>query len=107
MEVNEQRFIMVFIFLHCMAQYIRKKFPKIEDLVEELSAELGQKGFAKVDSRDKEAVRYAKINSSINFQVGIEQNFEEEEEPEFNHIYLVVEYINLCPLLSHELMSAF
>ncbi len=49
------------------------KFAKIEDIMEELSSDLYQRGFSKVQNVDKEILRYEKTNSPVKFQVGIEQ----------------------------------
>ena len=65
---------------------------KIEDIVEGLSADLDQRGFSRVDLRENEVVRYAKRDSPITFQVGMDQDDNPEEEPEFNHIYLALGY---------------
>ena len=67
-------------------------FPRIEDIIDALTANLGKRGFCRVDAREHEAVRYEKKDSSIKFQVGIEQEYESREEPQFNHIYLALQY---------------
>jgi len=68
-------------------------FAKIEDIMKDLNLDLLRRGdFYLIDAVDDERVRYAKSHSPIDFQVGIEENLDDEEEPEFNHIYLAVGY---------------
>lgn len=67
-------------------------FPKIEDIVYQLTADLTNLGFLKIDPKENEVVRYQRRNSHLNFQVGIEQEYNDPEEPQFNHIHLVVGY---------------
>lgn len=67
-----------------------RKYPRIEDILEELTEELNQRGFSRIASEKEEIVRYARRESSIEFQVGIEEDDSNEEEPEDNHVYLKI-----------------
>lgn len=68
------------------------KHTKTEDFVDELSVTLQEKGFNRVGPQGIEVARYERSGSSIGFQVGIEREDDSEEEPEFNHIFLVTGY---------------
>lgn len=68
------------------------RFPKIEDIIDGLSTDLVQRRFSRVDPKENEVVRYVKQDSPIGFQVGLEQDDNPDEEPEFNHLYLALSY---------------
>lgn len=65
-------------------------FPVLEDITEELTSDLDQRGFSRVETQSPdEVVRYAKRDSPVNFQVAIEPE-EVSEEPDYNHVLLVL-----------------
>jgi len=72
-------------------------FPVIEDIVEELSTDLEQRGFSRIQPKEEEVARYEKRDSPIGFQAGLEQNLvydpAEAGRPQFNHVYVRLEYV--------------
>ena len=68
------------------------KFPTIEEIAEGLTSDLAERGFVSVTPSSPELLRYEKKENSAGFQVRIEEDSAPEEEPEFNHIYLVLGY---------------
>jgi len=67
-------------------------YPIIMDIVADLSSDLEERLFWVVPTLDNEIVRYAKIGNPYRFQVGLEEKDCDTEEPEFNHVYLSIEY---------------
>ena len=67
-------------------------FAKIENIVNELSADLSRRGFSKVEARENEVVRYAKQGGPICFQVGLTQEHSDSNSPEWNTISLALSY---------------
>ncbi|MBR9704491.1 hypothetical protein GOV12_03710 [Candidatus Pacearchaeota archaeon] len=71
-------------------------FVKLEDVVLELSADLNERGFRVINPCDQESVRYSKPEDPYSISCGVEEiNKNEEgneEEPDFNHIYLIINY---------------
>lgn len=67
-------------------------FPRIEDIVDILTADLDTRGFSRIAPKINEVLRYEKRDSSIQFQVGIDNYANDQEEPEFNHFYLSLGY---------------
>lgn len=64
------------------------EFPKLNDIADELTLRLTNKGFEKTDSLENEVLRYRKIDKR-KFQVGIEENYDDSENPDYNNIYFV------------------
>ncbi|MAG47244.1 hypothetical protein CL617_01445 [archaeon] len=65
---------------------------KIEDILEDLTTDLDQRGFSKIEPKEDEVVRYKKLDNLVGFQIGIEQDDISPEEPEYNSIYLLLNY---------------
>lgn len=69
-----------------------RDYPIIDNIVEKLSTELGERGFSRVDPGEGEVVRYAKVDSPIKFQVGMKQDDQDGTWPNLNTIYLEFSY---------------
>jgi hypothetical protein len=66
--------------------------PRIEDIADELTSDLMQKGFLKIRSEKNEILRYEKQNSAVRFQAGIKQKYTDEENVKLNDIYIVLDF---------------
>ncbi len=67
-----------------------RKYPRIEDIIRDLTSNLAERGFTWIKPLDNETIRYKKSPCAFDIQIGVEQNYKEEER-RYNHVYLNIE----------------
>jgi hypothetical protein len=69
-----------------------KKYTRIEDIADELTVDLDTLGFQSLSPKKDEVLRYRKKGNNFSIQIGLEQSDNDSDQPEYNNIYLTLNY---------------